>query len=283
MALNEVAYPKITVVTPSYNQGQFLEETIQSVLDQGYPNLEYIIMDGGSADNSVDIIRQYADRLAYWVSEPDRGQSHAINKGFQRATGDVLAWLCSDDLYLPETLHIVGRFFFEHPDVEVVYGDVVEIDEAGGILRAVRTPNFNRLALLARGISVPQPTTFFRRRVYEQVGGLDETLNWNMDYEYLLRMAFGGHKVRRIAQPLARFRLHSASKTVTGVVGERGHWKSMEQIQKRYLAQYPRAVIGLICYVFRARRALVNIDRIFKYRRYYWKHHLARMLDKEYM
>lgn len=276
-------WPKISIVTPSYNQGQFLEETVQSVLDQGYPNLEYIIIDGGSTDNSVEILRNYTERLAYWVSEPDRGQSHAINKGFQRATGDVLAWLCSDDLYLPDTLHTVGRFFFKHPDVDVVYGDVVEIDEGGGILRAVRTPNFNRLALLARGISVPQPTTFFRRRVYKQVGGLDETLNWNMDYEYLLRIAFGGHRIRRIAQPVAKFRLHSASKTVTGAVREREHWKSMEQIQKRYLEQHPCAAIGLICYLFRVKRALINIDRIYKYRRYYWKYTLARMSGRGYM
>ena len=272
-------WPRISIITPSYNQGQFLEETIRGVLDQGYPNLEYMIIDGGSTDDSVEIIRKYADRLAYWVSEPDRGQSHAINKGFQRATGDILVWLNSDDVYLPGTLHTVGRFFVEHPDVDMVYGDQIEIDEAGQVLRALRSLNFNRWVLLARGMSVSQPASFIRRQVYEQVGGPDEALYWNMDYDYVLRIAFSGHKIKRIAQPLARFRLHSTSKTVTGAVGEGGHWKSMEEIQRRHLAQHPLPAVRLICYAFRTKKVLTNVDRIFKYRRYYWKRVFAGMSD----
>ena len=214
----------------------------------------------------MEIIRKYADRLAYWTSEPDRGQSHAINKGFQRATGDILGWLNSDDLYLPHTLHTVVQFFIEHPDVDMVYGDQIEIDEAGQVLRALRSLNFNRLALLARGMHVSQPTSFFRRRVYEQVGGLDEALHWNMDYDHVLRIAFGGYRIRRIARPLAKLRLHGDSKTATGAVTEH-----IEETQKRFLEQHPLVATGVICYLFRAKHALVNIDRIYKYRRYYWK------------
>jgi len=112
-----VTQPKISVVTPSFNQGQYLEETIRSVLDQGYPNLEYFVMDGGSTDDSVEIIRKYADRLTGWVSEPDGGQMHAINKGFARATGDIMAWLNSDDKYCPWTFNVIGRIFAGLPEV----------------------------------------------------------------------------------------------------------------------------------------------------------------------
>ena len=127
-------YPKISIITPSYNQGQFLEQTILSILSQDYPNLEYIIMDGGSSDNSVEIIRKHEDNLTYWVSEPDKGQSDAINKGFQRATGDILTWLNSDDYYLPGTLHTVAEYFTQHPDVECIYGDLQVVASNGDLL-----------------------------------------------------------------------------------------------------------------------------------------------------
>ncbi|NVO00781.1 MAG: glycosyltransferase, partial [Geobacteraceae bacterium] len=125
------APPKITIVTPSYNQGRFLEKTILSVLDQGYPNLEYIVIDGGSTDESVEIIKKYADRLTYWVSEPDRGQSHAINKGFERATGEIFGWLNSDDWYHPGALQAVAEAFAANPDVGAVVGAGEMVDEEG--------------------------------------------------------------------------------------------------------------------------------------------------------
>src|SRR5262249_46923914 len=115
-------YPRITIITPSFNQAQFFEQTIASVLDQNYPNLEYIIIDGGSQDHSVEIIRKYDHRLAYWVSEKDRGQTHAINKGLERATGDIIAYLNSDDFYLAGTLHRVAEYFQQHPDVDLLHG-----------------------------------------------------------------------------------------------------------------------------------------------------------------
>lgn len=264
-------YQKISIITPSYNQGEFLEETIKSVLDQNYPNLEYIIMDGGSTDNSVDIIKKYQNRLKYWESKKDQGQSHAINKGFRRATGDIIGWLNSDDLYLPDTLQTVVRFFRQHPDIDMVYGDQIEIDASGQVIRAVRSSNFNRRALIANGISISQPTSFYRRKVFEGVGDLDENIHWNMDFEYVLRIAFNGYRIFYIKQPLAKFRLHSTSKTVTGTSGERNHRRLMNQIQKKYLAQYPYRNIKLICRLFRIKRIFFNLDRIFKYRGYYMK------------
>ena len=124
-------YPRITIITPSYNQGQFIEETIQSVLNQGYPNLEYIIIDGGSTDQTVEIIKRYAAQIAYWVSEPDRGQTHAINKGLAQATGEILAYLNSDDYYLPGALHAVAKYFGCNPQVDLLHGCCRYVNEQG--------------------------------------------------------------------------------------------------------------------------------------------------------
>lgn len=270
--------PKMSIVTPSYNQGHFLEETILSVLNQGYPELEYILVDGGSSDGSVDIIEKYAQQLAYWVSEPDNGQSHAINKGFRRATGDILAWLNSDDLYLPGALQTVGRFLAEHPEVDMIYGDQVDIDEMGRVFRATRSLNFSKLGLLSRAASIPQPTFFMRRHVYEQVGGLDETLDWCMDYEYVLRIAFAGHRIVRIPQNLAKFRYHGTSKTVVGKTETRQHDDAMEHIQDRYRGRLPRGVIRLVGHLFRVKRYVLNIDRYFAYRGYYSRRLAGRFL-----
>jgi len=130
-------WPKISVVTPSFNQGRYIEATIKSVVEQGYPNLEYLIMDGGSTDGTVEIIEKYSDQLTYWVSEPDEGQTDALIKGFDRASGDILCWLCSDDLFEARTLQEVAETFVEHPDWEVVYGDSFWID-ADAILSVLR-------------------------------------------------------------------------------------------------------------------------------------------------
>ena len=137
-------WPRITVVTPSFNQGRFLEETIQSVLYQDYPNLEYIVIDGGSTDGSSDIIRRYSDQLAYWVSRPDRGQTDALIQGFGRASGDVLCWLCADDVWEPGTLREVGRIFASQPETRAVYGDAAFVDAQGRRIRLFKTVGFNR-------------------------------------------------------------------------------------------------------------------------------------------
>ena len=207
--------PVVSIVTPSYNQGRFLEETILSVLNQDYPNIEYIIIDGGSTDGSEDIIRKYADRLAYWVSEPDRGQAHAINKGFARATGDLLNWLNSDDCYLPGAISAIVRVHLAHPG-SLIAANVINFDESTGAEQLVRQSGIT----LARFIdfwSEPrpvwhQPGIFFPRHAYESVGGLDETLIFAMDYDLMCRL-LQHHSVVYLDKTVARFRKHRAAKT----------------------------------------------------------------------
>jgi len=203
--------PRITVVTPSYNQGAFLERTIQSVLNQEYPNLEYFVMDGGSTDGSVDIIRRYADRIDHWVSQPDGGQAAAINGGWRQGSGEILCWLNSDDYYLPETLAFVGDFFRTHPAAWVVYGSCLRVDVAGhrnGYLGS----RFSRRALLYSRQVIPQPSAFFHRRAVDSGGPLDESLRYSFDYDFLLRVAERG-AITYVSRPLAAFTVHPGAKT----------------------------------------------------------------------
>ncbi len=208
-------WPKVSIITPSYNQGQFLEETILSVLNQDYPNTEYIIIDGDSTDNSVDIIKKYESRLAYWVSESDKGQSDAINKGFSRATGQILSWLNSDDLLLPGAVSVVVSFFQEHPNIGCVIGDQEVIDAGEKYLCTVKNIPFNFRRTLYGGAMIPQPSAFFTRDALHVTGDLDIGLHYNMDYEFFLRMASRGIPFDIIKKPLSAFRLHKESKTVS--------------------------------------------------------------------
>jgi len=209
-------WPRVSVVTPSYNQGKFLEETIRSVLLQGYPNLEYIIIDGGSTDETLDIIKQYEPWLAYWVNEPDRGQSHAINKGFRRASGEIIAYLNSDDMYLPETIRKVVEFLLDHEDVDLVYGDCRVISEESRVISVSRSRKFDLFVELCLNF-VQQPTVFMRRRLLDLVGYLDEELHYAMDLDYWFRAAM---KVKFSYLPveLAAFRITEVSKTGKGHV-----------------------------------------------------------------
>ena len=188
---NDARWPKISVVTPSFNQGQYIEATIKSVLDQGYPNLEYIIMDGGSTDESVEIIERYSDHLAYWVSEPDGGQTDALIKGFNRATGNIMCWLCSDDLFELGTLREVAETFVEHPDWQVVYGDSFWIDADSRPLSFKREIPYHRFIWMYDHNYLPQPSTFWRRGIYERVGGLD--LRWDLTMDADLWARFAEH------------------------------------------------------------------------------------------
>ena len=208
------APPRITIVTPSFNQGQYLEQTIRSVLDQNYPNLEYIVMDGGSTDGSVPILKRYAARLTHWVSERDAGQADAINMGLGRATGDILAYLNSDDVYEPGALDTVGRFFAAHPETDVVYGHYCYVDARGAVLQRHVPPLFD-LTTLALGDFISQPTVFMRRRVWQTVGRFDTRLHCVLDWDYWLRAALKGCRFDRCAAALARMRMHAASKTMT--------------------------------------------------------------------
>ena len=205
------AWPRVSVVTPSYNQGKFIEETMRSVLLQGYPNLEYIVIDGGSTDQSVELIKRYEPWLAYWVSEPDRGQSHAINKGFRRASGDIIAYLNSDELYLPGAIQQAVQFLSQDEEVGIVYGDCRVIDKESQTIFLGRGRDFDLFVELCWNF-VQQPSVFMRRKLLDLVGYFDEELHYAMDVDYWLRAAM---KVKFSYLPieLAAFRITEGSKT----------------------------------------------------------------------
>jgi glycosyltransferase involved in cell wall biosynthesis len=208
-----IAWPTISVVMPSLNQGRFIEAAIRSVLLQAYPQLEFIIIDGGSTDDTPAIIKKYEPWLALWISEPDRGQSQAINKGIERSTGHIVYWLNSDDMCLPDAFFIVARAFSENPDVRIVSGQAQIIDEEGTVIGHLRSyfTSWEELATNP-GNSVRQVSTFFARNLFDELGGLDETLHIAMDSELLVRFT-------RLYAPLilddclAGARKHKAAKT----------------------------------------------------------------------
>lgn len=205
--------PRVTVITPCYNRAQFLESTILSVLKQSYPFLQYIVIDGGSTDDSVKIIQKYATNLAYWVSEPDDGQTHAINKGFRVAQGDILTWLNADDLLLPGAISAAVECFKGHPEVGVIYGDCQVVDEAGQLIFERKVCDYNWGVLLYARSMINQPASFFRRSVLEEIGLLDERFSFCMDLEFWARAARQGIVFKMLPVLLASFRLHASSKT----------------------------------------------------------------------
>lgn len=206
------ASPTLSIVTPSYQQAAFLEASLKSVIDQNYPKLEYIVMDGGSQDGSAEVIRRHAPHLAYWQSQKDGGHSAALIDGFSRSTGDIMAWLNSDDLYLPGTLAYVADYFRKHPEVDAVYGHRVLINEAGHeVGRWFLPPHDGTMLLWADYI--PQETWFWRRRIYDQCGGLDPSMRFAMDWDLLLRMQQSGAVFHRLPEFLGAFRVHEAQKS----------------------------------------------------------------------
>lgn len=235
-------YPTISIITPSYNQGQFLEETILSVLNQDYPNLEYLIIDGGSTDNSVDIIKKYEKHLTYWVSEKDRGQTYAINKGFKRATGDIVNWLNSDDVLLPCAISNIVHYFTSNPMVDFAYGDYVLVDSFGRVIVPRKEIDFDFNILLYSGCFIQQPTCFFRRRVIDKIGLLDEAQDFYMDYEFYLRAAQNGFIFHNMRKPLVRFRCHPVSKTVSRLL--RSKQRRMEIQNSHRTIRYRRGSIS---------------------------------------
>jgi len=206
--------PRITIVTPSFNQAAFIEETILSVLSQEYPSLEYIVMDGGSTDGSVEIIRKYEGKLVYWQSGKDKGQSDAISNGFARATGDILGWLNSDDTLAQGTLRRVGEFFAVHPDVDITYGNMYLIDPSGRRLYTAY-PLLDLRILAYENRFIPQQAMFWRRELYERVGGVNPELRFAMDFELTVRFLRAGARVAKIHKPLANFRFHPDAKSST--------------------------------------------------------------------
>ena len=203
----------ISIVTPSYHQARYIEETIQSVLSQGYPQIEYIIVDGGSTDGTVNIIKKYEDQLAWWLSEKDRGQTDAINKGFARANGDILGWINSDDTYEPGAVAAAAKFLQEHPKVGMVYGDCNYINENGRVIGKFHSAQTN-YRLLRQGFThIPQQTMFFRADLWKQVGPLDPSFYFAMDYDLWTRIA-SRTEINYVPQTWANFRLQDRKSVV---------------------------------------------------------------------
>jgi glycosyltransferase involved in cell wall biosynthesis len=208
-----MSLPRISIVTPSFNQGQYLEETLKSVLSQGYSDLEYIVIDGGSTDNTLDVIKRYEQEgITYWVSEKDRGQSDAINKGLRRATGEIVTWLNSDDMFMPDALHSAARHFQES-DAALIHGQTVLFGK--GFKEQLKGADEEGLeSRYLAGMPYPQPSSFFRRSVLLEQGYLDETLHYGMDYDLLARIALN-YPIRKVSDIFSRYRLHDESKSVS--------------------------------------------------------------------
>ena len=256
---------KVSIITPSFNQGQFLEASIRSVLEQDYPNLEYIVVDGGSKDDSIEIIKKYQDRLAWWVSEKDKGHADALNKGFARASGDILAWLNSDDIYFPNAVSEAVSVLTQNPKVGMVYGDADLIDDSGATVGQFASKQTGYRQMLRGSVHIPQATTFFRAALWRQVGPLDLSLFFSFDYDLWVKFARES-EILYVPQKWARFRIHGAGKTIVNddrcypdmlrvLEREGGSWFSM--LRARMIAR--KVLYSWMPWKFRLRlRKLLN-------------------------
>lgn len=231
---NGPPWPRVSIVTPSYNQGEFIEETIRSVLLQGYPDLEYIIMDGGSTDNSVEIIRKYQPWLAYWVSEPDEGQADAINKGFRMTKGEILTWLNSDDIYVSNSaISQIVDLFHKYPKVEAITGGGVLIDENGHWTQPIKVQgSYICYKHLRYRNTILQPATFFKRRVFEELG-LDQSLAYAFDWDFFIRVS-QRFNVLPVNWIIAGYRMHGRNKTAAGGAKRA---RELLEVTRRYLGK----------------------------------------------
>jgi glycosyltransferase involved in cell wall biosynthesis len=222
----EMSLPLVSIVTPSYNQGHYIKETIESVLTQDYPNIEFWVIDGGSTDETISILQEYEqDSRFHWISEPDNGQSNAINKGWKLCKGDIITWLNSDDTYLPGAIQTQVNALLSHPDYGAVYGDGIFIDEKGKEIYRCHASSYSLLELLR--ITIPlQPTVFIRRNIVNEVGLINENYKYSMDSEYWVRVA----KVTNFWHEqkfIATYRLHDNSKTIANYSGFYNDWLSI--------------------------------------------------------
>lgn len=250
--------PKISIVTPSYNQAEFIERTLLSVLEQNYPNLEYFVQDGNSKDSTVEVLKKYDRKLSGWVSEPDTGQSQAINRGFAKTSGDIMGWLNSDDILLPDTLSIVADYFSRHPEIDVVYGNRLMIDEDDMEIGRWIMPAHND-EVLSWADFIPQETMFWRRAIWEKAGGhIDESFRFAMDWDLIVRFRKVGARFKRIPCFLGGFRIHKEQKT-SAVISEVGY-QEMGRIRQRELGYSPeREAISKAVRPYLVRHILMDI------------------------
>ena len=224
-------WPKISVVTATYNQGPYIEETICSVLGQNYPDLEYIIIDGGSTDQTIDVIRKYEERLSFWVSEADDGAADALGKGFEKSTGEIVAYLNSDDVYLPGTLFKVATEF-ERTGADLVYGNLYWIDTRGHVLGERRQASCFGLGYLYGGADIMQPTAFWKKDAHDEAGGIDSSFTFHFDLDLFYRLVLQGARFQHVREHLVYFRIHPESKS--SMLPE-VYKRELDQIRTRYL------------------------------------------------
>jgi glycosyltransferase involved in cell wall biosynthesis len=247
-------YPRITVVMPSFNQVRYIDESIRSVIEQNYPNLEFMILDGGSTDGSQGIIKRYSDQLAYWHSRLDKGQTDALIQGFERATGNLLGWVNSDDVLLPGALHHIASAYASNPKGGLFGGNYLLIDQDGRILRCKRHPS-NAVWFARRGLfAVNQPGSFFKRKDYEAIGGLNANLDFVMDTDLYIRMMANGTRYVYINAYLSGFRKHAMAKTVAQA--SKTH-RELELTRRQY---FPKTKMKLVWQLFYAVWQLMNLN-----------------------
>jgi glycosyltransferase involved in cell wall biosynthesis len=243
------SFPKLSVVTVSYNQGPYLERTIRSVLNQGYPNLEYIIIDGGSTDQSVDIIKKYEKYLAYWVSEPDHGQVDALNKGFNKATGEWVSFQNSDDVYFPGTFQTFASATSDFPTASILYGDLFLITTEDKVTELLKTVPYNFQCQMLEGMQIHNQSLFFKKNLLEKYGLFDPSFRFAFDYEFLTRFtAQPDVKAKRIEGLAGALRVHEAAKSSTiANVGREEHQRVQATYQKYNSGLLPNKMQYLYC------------------------------------
>jgi glycosyltransferase involved in cell wall biosynthesis len=221
--------PLVSIITPSFNQAAFIERTIASVEGQDYPNVEHIVFDGGSSDGTIEILKKHPH--LDWLSEPDDGQSSAINKGFKKANGEIIGWLNSDDVYYPGAIREAVEYLQAHPETALVYSDFMEIEADDRERARVWTVPFDLERMLNQGNLIPQPSTFFRREVFDRVGYLNPDYRYAMDYDYWIRIAKSGLRLDRVDRCWSGFRLHGTSKTISE---SSRAWREHRRISRAY-------------------------------------------------
>lgn len=244
---NSGRFPKLTIITPSYNQADFLERTILSVLNQNYPNLEYMIIDGGSTDHSVEVIKKYEEFLTYWVSEKDRGQVHAINKALEKATGEYIGFQNSDDVYFSGTFERFGEAALKTAD-DILYGDLFMVSTTDEVIEILKTTSYSLNCQVLEGMQIHNQSLFFKRSLVEKYGKFDESYRFAFDYEFITRYtAQGTTSVRKIEGLGGALRIHPDAKSSTiASVGEEEHLK----IQKLYIPEIGLPALNKLRYLW---------------------------------